>query len=81
MQLFNFSFFSITGRDIDLDSSNNEWFALEMIILLFLEEVASNPTIEPPELTQDWETDSWRAQTKPCTHQDPGERRSDPARN
>ena len=34
-----------------------------MIILLFLEEVASNPTIEPPELTQDWETDSWRAQT------------------
>ena len=24
------------------------------------------------------ETDSWRAQTKPCVHQDPGERRSDP---
>ena len=24
------------------------------------------------------ETDSWRAQTKPCVHQDPGERSSDP---
>ena len=24
------------------------------------------------------ETDSWRVQTKPCTHQDPGERSSDP---
>ena len=36
-----------------------------------LEEVTINPTIEPPELTQDWETDSWRAQTEPCVHQDP----------
>ena len=27
------------------------------------------------------ETDSWRAQTKPCSHQDPGERSSDPTRN
>ena len=36
-----------------------------------MEEVAINPTIEPPELTQDWETDSWRAQTKACVHQDP----------
>ena len=27
------------------------------------------------------ETDSWRAQTKPCAHQDPGERSSDPTRN
>ena len=26
---FNFSFFSITGRDIDLDYRDNEWFALE----------------------------------------------------
>ena len=43
-----------------------------------LEEVAINPTIEPPELPQDWETDSWRAQTEPCVHQDPGERSSDP---
>ena len=29
-----------------------------------MEEVAINPAIEPPELTQDWETDSW--QTKGC---------------
>ena len=36
-----------------------------------LEEVAVSPTTEPPELTQDWETDSWRAQTKACAHQDP----------
>ena len=27
------------------------------------------------------ETDSWRTQTKPCAHQDPGERRSDPTRH
>ena len=27
------------------------------------------------------ETDSWRAQTKPCAHQDPGERSSDPKRD
>ena len=27
-----------------------------------MEEVTINPTIELPELTQDWETDSWRAQ-------------------
>ena len=26
--------------------------------------------MEPPELTQDWETDSCRTQTKPCTLQD-----------
>ena len=26
------------------------------------------PTIELPELTHDWETDSWRAQTEPCVH-------------
>ena len=30
MQLFNFSFFSITGRGIDLDYCVIEWFALEM---------------------------------------------------
>ena len=30
------------------------------------------------ELTQDWETDSWMAQTKLYVHQDPGERSSDP---
>ena len=28
--MFNFSFFSITGRDIDLDYCDTEWFALEM---------------------------------------------------
>ena len=27
-----------------------------------MEEVTINPTIELPELTQDWEIDSWRAQ-------------------
>ena len=43
-----------------------------------MEEVAINPTIELSELTQDWEIDSWRAQTEPCVHQDPGERSSDP---
>ena len=33
------------------------------------------------EVTQAWETDSRRAQTKPCAHQDPGERSSDPTRD
>ena len=39
MELFNFSFFSITGWGIDLDYHDVEWFALETnreIILLFL---------------------------------------------
>lgn len=27
------------------------------------------------------ETESWRAHTEPCTHQDPGERGSDPTRD
>ena len=30
MELFNFSFFSITGQSIDLDYHDIEWFALEM---------------------------------------------------
>ena len=30
MELFNFSFFSITEQDIDLDYCDIEWFALEM---------------------------------------------------
>ena len=30
MELFNFSFFSITGGVIDLDYCDTEWFALEM---------------------------------------------------
>ena len=42
-----------------------------------MEAVAINPTTEPPELTQGWEIDSWRAQTEPCVPQDPGERSSD----
>ena len=29
MELFNFSFFSITGQGIDLDYCDIEWFALE----------------------------------------------------
>ena len=29
-----------------------------------LEEVVINPTMELPELTQDWEIDFWRAQTE-----------------
>ena len=39
-----------------------------------LGEVAFNPTTELPELTQDWEIDSWRAQTEPCA---PGPRRKE----
>ena len=30
IELFNFSFFSITDWDTDLDYCDNEWFALEM---------------------------------------------------
>ena len=30
IELFNFSFFSITAQGIDLDYSDIEWFALEM---------------------------------------------------
>ena len=29
MELFNFSFFSVTGQGIDLDYYDIEWFALE----------------------------------------------------
>ena len=39
MELFNFSFFSVTGQSIDLDYCDIEWFTLEMnreIILSFL---------------------------------------------
>ena len=46
-----------------------------------LEEVAINPTIELPELTQDWGNRLLRAQTEPCAHQEPGERSSDPTRD
>ena len=30
MELFNFSFFSVTSQGIDLDYHDIEWFALEM---------------------------------------------------
>ena len=40
------------------------------MIYALLEEVAINPTIELPERTQDWEIDSWRAQTEPSVHQE-----------
>ena len=46
--------------------------------MAFLEEVIINPTIEPPELTQDKGSDSWRTQTKAYLHQDSGEWSSDP---
>ena len=39
-----------------------------------MEKVTINTIIELPELTQDWEIDSWRAQKEPCVHQDPGEK-------
>ena len=51
------------------------------VALALLEEVAINPTIEPPELTQDWETDFWRAQTESYMHPDQGEGSSDPIRD
>ena len=36
MKPFNFSFFSVSGWDIDLDYGDIEWFALETNILSFL---------------------------------------------
>ena len=42
--------------------------------MFFCNSFAFNSAIEPPELTQDWEIDSWRAQKEPCVHQDPGEK-------
>ena len=44
---------------------------------ILLEEVTNNPTTELPELTQDLEMDSWRAQQN-FVHQDQGGRNSDP---
>ena len=49
---------------------------LTRFVSALLEEVAINPTIELPELTQDWEIDSWRAQQN-LVHQHPGEKNSD----
>ena len=42
-----------------------------------MQEVTINSNIELPELTEDWEIDSWRAQQN-FVYQDPGERNSDP---
>ena len=46
-----------------------------------LEEVTINPTIEPPELTQDWGNRLLQGTNKTWVHQDPGERISDPTRD
>ena len=51
------------------------------MVQALLEEVPINPTIELPELIRAWEIDSWRAQTEPCVHHDPGERSSDATRD
>ena len=45
-----------------------------------LEEVTIIPTIELPELMQDWGSRLSGEQTKPCAHQDPGQRISEPTR-
>ena len=37
IELFNFSFFSVTGWGIDLDYCDIEWFALEMNIYFYWE--------------------------------------------
>ena len=42
-------------------------------VLLFL--------LESPKLTQDWGHKLFKGTTKPCVHQDPEERRSDPTRD
>ena len=41
---------------------------------VLLEEVAINPTIKLPELTQEWEIDSWEGSTESCA---PGPRRKE----
>ena len=46
-----------------------------------LKEVAINPTVELPEFTQDWGNRLLEGKTKPCAHQDPGERSRDPTRD
>ena len=46
-----------------------------------MEEVTTNPTKNHQNLHRTGETDSWRAQTKSCVHQYPGERSSDPTRD
>ena len=47
-----------------------------------LKEVTIIPTIELPELTQDWGNRLLEGtHKKTCVHQDPGERSSDPTRD
>ena len=46
-----------------------------------LDEVTINSPESCQNLQRTRETDSWRAQTEPCIHQDPGERSSDPIRD
>ena len=41
MELFNFSFFRVTGWGIDLDYCDIEWFALETEIISSFSETAS----------------------------------------
>ena len=44
-------------------------------------DITINPTIDLPDLTQDWEIDSRRAQTEPCVYHNPGEKISDPTKD
>ena len=49
--------------------------------IVFLEEVIINPTIEPPELTQDWGNGLLEGTNKTLCAPDAGERSSDPTRD
>ena len=60
----------------ELNEAVHAWDILKEVAIIFI-----NSTIQPPEITQTGETDSWRAQTKTCVHQDPGENSSDPKRD
>ena len=45
LEPFNFSFFSVTGRGLDLDYRDIEWFALEMSRYFVVFEIASKNCI------------------------------------
>ena len=75
---------------VSCEGTGQQWTATEAgalgaadlgMALTLLEEVTINPTIELPDLTQDWETDSWRAQTEACVYRDPGKMSSDHTRD
>ena len=54
IELFNFSFFSVTGRGIDLEYCDIEWFALEMNRdHAFVFEIASKYCISNPFVDHD----------------------------